>query len=62
MFFIYFSINFLIKKFFDSYGRSELKTSDHRPVFGIYELNSLKFDFDKAEPVLRDIILFVFFY
>nr|CAD2172950.1 unnamed protein product [Meloidogyne enterolobii] len=38
------------------YGRSELKTSDHRPVYAIFQLNSLKFDFDKAEPIIRDII------
>ncbi|CAK5077124.1 unnamed protein product [Meloidogyne enterolobii] len=38
------------------YGRSELKTSDHRPVYAIFQLNSLKFDFDKAGPIIRDII------
>lgn len=38
------------------YGRSELKTSDHRPVFAIFRLETLKFDFVKAEPVLKDII------
>ncbi|KAL3100858.1 hypothetical protein niasHT_029279 [Heterodera trifolii] len=39
------------------YGRSELKTSDHRPVFAIFELNSLKFELPKAEPLLKDTII-----
>lgn len=38
------------------YGRSELKTSDHRPVFAIFQLDTIKFDFNKAEHILRDIV------
>uniref|UniRef100_A0A914HCK2 Uncharacterized protein n=1 Tax=Globodera rostochiensis TaxID=31243 RepID=A0A914HCK2_GLORO len=40
-----------------SYGRSELKTSDHRPVFAIFQLNTLKFELQKAEPLLKDAII-----
>uniref|UniRef100_A0A914HAX0 phosphoinositide 5-phosphatase n=1 Tax=Globodera rostochiensis TaxID=31243 RepID=A0A914HAX0_GLORO len=39
------------------YGRSELKTSDHRPVFAIFQLNTLKFELQKAEPLLKDAII-----
>ncbi|KAI3413565.1 hypothetical protein GPALN_011055 [Globodera pallida] len=40
-----------------SYGRSELKTSDHRPVFAIFQLNTLKFELQRAEPLLKDAII-----
>uniref|UniRef100_A0A183C0F3 phosphoinositide 5-phosphatase n=1 Tax=Globodera pallida TaxID=36090 RepID=A0A183C0F3_GLOPA len=39
------------------YGRSELKTSDHRPVFAIFQLNTLKFELQRAEPLLKDAII-----
>uniref|UniRef100_A0A183BRV7 PH domain-containing protein n=1 Tax=Globodera pallida TaxID=36090 RepID=A0A183BRV7_GLOPA len=39
------------------YGRSELKTSDHRPVFAIFQLNTLKFELQRAEPLLKDAIM-----
>ncbi|KAK0400060.1 hypothetical protein QR680_003335 [Steinernema hermaphroditum] len=38
------------------YDRAELKTSDHRPVLAIYELNALKLDESKCRMVWKDVV------
>ena len=36
------------------YGRAELKQSDHRPVFGIFDVDILKLETDKREQIFED--------
>ena len=36
------------------YGRAELKQSDHRPVFGVFDIEVLKLDTDKREQVFKE--------
>ena len=36
------------------YGRAELKQSDHRPVFGIFDVDILKLETDKREEIFED--------
>uniref|UniRef100_A0A1I7XYG1 phosphoinositide 5-phosphatase n=1 Tax=Steinernema glaseri TaxID=37863 RepID=A0A1I7XYG1_9BILA len=38
------------------YDRAELKTSDHRPVFSIFELNALKLDAVRCRNVYKDVV------
>lgn len=38
------------------YGRAELKTSDHRPVIGEYNVELLKVDNEKLSQVFRDVV------
>ncbi|XP_075677647.1 synaptojanin [Dermatophagoides pteronyssinus] len=38
------------------YGRTELKTSDHRPVIGEYKIEILQSDFDRFNQVFNDVI------
>lgn len=38
------------------YRRSELRTSDHRPVAAIFNLNVLKVNLKKCEQVFRDVV------
>ncbi|TMS38623.1 hypothetical protein L596_005308 [Steinernema carpocapsae] len=38
------------------YDRAELKTSDHRPVLAIFELNALKLDEMKCRTVYKDVV------
>ncbi|VDP01990.1 unnamed protein product [Soboliphyme baturini] len=38
------------------YARAELKTSDHRPVGAIFDLEVRKMDFDKFESVYHDVL------
>uniref|UniRef100_T1ITZ6 phosphoinositide 5-phosphatase n=1 Tax=Strigamia maritima TaxID=126957 RepID=T1ITZ6_STRMM len=38
------------------YGRGELKTSDHRPVLGIFNVDVVKVDCDKQNEILQDVI------
>ena len=36
------------------YGRAELKQSDHRPVFGIFDVDILKLETNKREQIFED--------
>ena len=36
------------------YGRAELKQSDHRPVFGIFDIEVLKLETEKREKIFED--------
>ncbi|KAI1721254.1 sacI homology domain-containing protein [Ditylenchus destructor] len=38
------------------YGRSELKTSDHRPVYAIFRVDTLKVQIDKCEEIVSDVV------
>ena len=41
------------------YGRAELKQSDHRPVFGIFDVDILKLETDKREQIFEDALKIV---
>lgn len=45
---------------FYSYGRVELKTSDHRPVRAFFQLRALKLHPLKCEKVYYDVISYVY--
>ena len=38
------------------YGRSELKTSDHRPVFATFTLDARAVDWSRTEDAVEDVV------
>lgn len=38
------------------YGRCELKTSDHRPVYALFTVDAQAVDWTKAEGVVEDVV------
>jgi hypothetical protein len=43
-----------------AYGRAELKTSDHRPVFAVFRVHVLRPEQGRTRAVLADLLGFFF--